>query len=77
MLSILRQNRRWALGYNLAAVPLAALGFVPPWLAAVGMSASSLVVVLNAMRIGRTSTAPADRKIAPVAAKPHLGGAPG
>ena len=57
MLSILRQNRRWALGYNLAAVPLAALGFVPPWLAAIGMSASSLFVVLNALRIGRTRDA--------------------
>ena len=55
MLSILRQNRRWALGYNLAAIPLAALGFVPPWLAAIGMSASSLAVVLNALRIGRTT----------------------
>src|SRR5690606_34569174 len=50
---ILKQNQRWALGYNLAAVPLAALGFVPPLLAALGMSISSLVVVLNAMRIGR------------------------
>jgi len=55
MLSILRQNRRWALVYNLAAVPLAALGFVPPWLAALGMSASSLGVVLNALRIGHAS----------------------
>jgi len=53
MLAILRQNQRWALGYNLVAVPLAALGFVPPWLAALGMSASSLAVVLNALRIGR------------------------
>jgi P-type Cu2+ transporter len=53
MLAVLRENQRWALGYNLAAVPLAALGFVPPWLAALGMSASSLVVVLNALRIGR------------------------
>ncbi|HEY8521065.1 MAG TPA: cation-translocating P-type ATPase [Gammaproteobacteria bacterium] len=51
-LRILKQNQRWALGYNLAAVPLAALGFVPPLLAALGMSVSSLVVVLNAMRIG-------------------------
>ena len=50
MLSILQQNRRWAPGYNLATVPLAALGFVPPWLAALGMSASSLAVVLNALR---------------------------
>jgi len=52
MLKILRQNRRWALAYNLAAVPLAALGFVPPWLAALGMSASSIAVVLNALRVG-------------------------
>jgi Cu2+-exporting ATPase len=52
-LAILRQNQRWALTYNLCVVPLAALGFVPPWLAALGMSASSLIVVLNAMRIGR------------------------
>ncbi|MEO6270510.1 MAG: heavy metal translocating P-type ATPase, partial [Lautropia sp.] len=50
---VLRQNQRWAIAYNLAAVPLAALGFVPPWLAAIGMSLSSLLVVLNAMRIGR------------------------
>jgi Cu2+-exporting ATPase len=60
MLSILRQNRRWALGYNLAAIPLAALGFVPPWLAVVGMSASSLIVVLNALRIGRAKRMNAD-----------------
>jgi P-type Cu2+ transporter len=51
-LDILKQNQRWALIYNVAAVPLAALGFVPPLLAALGMSLSSLVVVLNAMRIG-------------------------
>jgi len=60
MLAILRQNRRWALGYNLAAIPLAALGFVPPWLAAIGMSASSLAVVLNALRIGRVASSQAD-----------------
>jgi len=55
MLAILRQNRHWALAYNLTAVPLAALGFVPPWLAAIGMSASSLAVVLNALRIGHVN----------------------
>ena len=49
---ILRQNQRWALVYNLAAMPLAAFGFIPPWLAALGMSMSSLLVVLNALRIG-------------------------
>jgi Cu2+-exporting ATPase len=54
-LAILAQNRRWALGWNFAAVPLAALGFVPPWAAAAGMSASSLAVVLNALRIGRAN----------------------
>lgn len=48
---IIRQNLRWALGYNLAVLPPAALGFVPPWLAAIGMSLSSLVVVGNALRL--------------------------
>jgi Cu2+-exporting ATPase len=57
-LSILGQNRRWALCYNLATVPLAALGFVPPWLAAIGMSASSLAVVVNALRIGPVEETP-------------------
>ncbi len=52
-LAVLRQNQRWALVYNLSVVPLGALGFVPPWLAAIGMSTSSLVVILNALRIGR------------------------
>jgi len=52
-LAIVRQNHRWALVYNLSAVPLAAFGFIPPWLAAVGMSLSSLGVILNALRIGR------------------------
>jgi Cu2+-exporting ATPase len=52
---IIRQNLGWSIGYNLAALPLAALGFVPPWLAAIGMSLSSVVVVLNAMRLSRGS----------------------
>jgi P-type Cu2+ transporter len=50
---VLHQNQRWALCYNLIAVPAAAFGLVPPWLAALGMSLSSLVVILNALRIGR------------------------
>lgn len=50
--AILIQNLSWALLYNLMALPLAAMGLVPPWLAALGMSVSSLVVVLNALRIG-------------------------
>jgi cation transport ATPase len=41
-LRVVRQNLGWAMFYNLAAVPLAAFGLVPPWLAALGMSLSSL-----------------------------------
>ncbi|MEO8016567.1 MAG: cation-translocating P-type ATPase [Pseudomonadota bacterium] len=55
---VVRQNLAWALGYNLMSVPLAAFGLVPPWLAALGMSLSSLLVVLNARRIGAESRAP-------------------
>ncbi len=52
-LAVIRQNLGWALGYNLLAVPLAASGQIAPWMAAIGMSASSLVVVLNALRLRR------------------------
>lgn len=51
---ILAQNRHWSLAWNLGAVPFAAMGFVPPWLAAIGMSLSSLAVVLNTLRIRTT-----------------------
>ena len=50
---IVKQNLAWAIVYNLAALPLAAFGLVPPWLAAIGMAASSVGVVLNAMRLAR------------------------
>jgi Cu2+-exporting ATPase len=55
---VVAQGRRWSLVYNLLAVPFAAAGLVPPWLAAIGMSASSLVVVLNGLRVGRGPLAP-------------------
>jgi len=48
---IIRENLAWAVLYNLTAVPLAASGLVEPWMAAIGMSGSSLLVVLNAMRL--------------------------
>jgi Cu2+-exporting ATPase len=51
MLRVIRQNLTWALLYNLVAVPLAASGRLEPWMAALGMSMSSLLVVLNAMRL--------------------------
>ncbi len=51
--AIIFQNLAWAVGYNLTALPLAALGWIPPWAAALGMSASSLIVVLNALRLSR------------------------
>lgn len=51
---VIRQNLAWALGYNLLALPLAAAGLVPPWAAAIGMSASSLIVVVNALRLARS-----------------------
>lgn len=48
---IIRQNLAWAVLYNLLALPLAALGYVTPWMAGIGMSLSSLLVVLNALRL--------------------------
>jgi len=50
---VIRQNLAWALAYNGAILPLAAAGLVPPYLAALGMSASSLGVTLNALRLQR------------------------
>ena len=54
---VIRQNLTWAVTYNIAALPLAAFGLVPPWLAAIGMSLSSVVVVLNSTRLARGSVA--------------------
>ena len=51
--AVMRQNLAWAVVYNLIAIPLAVAGFVTPLWAAVGMSSSSLLVVLNAARLAR------------------------
>lgn len=48
---IVRQNIAWAIGYNAIALPIAAAGLLTPWLAALGMSLSSLLVVGNALRL--------------------------
>jgi Cu2+-exporting ATPase len=48
---IVRQSLAWAVGYNLVALPFAALGSVEPWVAALGMTLSSLAVTLNALRL--------------------------
>lgn len=57
-MAVTQQNQRWALAYNLCVIPLAAMGMIPPWLAALGMSASSLGVVFNSLRIGRMRHSP-------------------
>jgi len=49
----LHRNLLWAAGYNVAAVPLAVAGFVTPWLAALGMTLSSLIVLVHAQRLAR------------------------
>lgn len=50
---VIRQNLVWALSYNLLAVPFAAAGLIVPWMAALGMSLSSLLVVINSGRLAK------------------------
>jgi Cu2+-exporting ATPase len=64
---IVRQNLFWAFAYNLTAMPLAALGFMVPWVAALGMAGSSILVMSNASRLltrRPTSATAAPRRLA-------------
>ena len=57
-LRVIRANLAWACVYNLVAIPLAALGYLNPLFAGVAMSASSLIVVGNSLRLRRYRAAP-------------------
>ncbi len=52
-MGVIHQNLTWSVWYNGIAIPVAALGFVQPWLAAIGMSVSSIAVIGNALRLRR------------------------
>lgn len=69
-MKVIHQNLMWAAAYNLVALPLALAGQVTPWMAGIGMSASSLLVVGNALRLTRFKAARGgvepQRTVAPV-----------
>jgi P-type Cu2+ transporter len=75
-MNVIRQNLAWATVYNVIAIPAAALGMLNPWLSGIGMSVSSAVVILNALRLRRIrksrkrepalSTAPIHTKVSTV-----------
>lgn len=50
-LRVIRQNLLWSFLYNFVALPLAMFGFITPWMAGIGMSGSSLLVVANSLRL--------------------------
>lgn len=52
-MKIVRQNLAWAAIYNAVSIPMAMVGWMPPWLAGLGMAASSLLVIVNATRLAR------------------------
>jgi len=82
-LRVVRQNLWWAAAYNALCVPLAVLGWMPAWLAGLGMALSSLLVVLNAARLARdlpslpgSHSAPLPTVALPARPDPLAGSAP-
>lgn len=69
-LAIVKQNLAWATAYNALCVPLALVGYLPAWLAGLGMAMSSLLVLANAARLARPETASA--QLAPLASATPL-----
>ncbi|MDB5971357.1 MAG: actP 2 [Hydrocarboniphaga sp.] len=65
---VIRQNLAWAACYNLAAIPLALTGNVTPWIAALGMGASSVAVVSNALRLSRVDAGAVSKPVSKPAA---------
>ncbi len=59
---MIRANLAWASAYNVIALPAAALGYVNPLLAGIAMSASSLFVVANSLRLRRYRPRPRERQ---------------
>ena len=58
-LRIVKQNLAWAALYNAVSIPLALVGWMPPWLAGLGMAGSSLLVIVNALRLTGNGAVPA------------------
>jgi Cu2+-exporting ATPase len=59
-MAVVRQNMLWAATYNAVCIPLALVGWLPPWAAGLGMATSSLLVIGNSMRLARPLRASAD-----------------
>jgi len=57
-LRVIRQNLTWAAVYNGTCIPLALVGWLPPWAAGLGMAGSSLLVVMNALRLAKALPEP-------------------
>jgi len=71
-LRVVAQNLAFAAAYNALCIPLALAGLLPPWLAGIGMAGSSLVVVLNALRLAPRASVTAQRRPSVTAPSPAM-----